>query len=88
MVGAVAVLAGWCRQALPAAVGTAGALALTFFLSWSDDETGLFMVGMVMVTGGSFAAVLAVGSVVTALRTRWDGRSAGWHRPGLGDWGW
>ncbi|MFE0346824.1 hypothetical protein [Streptomyces griseoluteus] len=47
--------------------GTSAGLTVAAFYDWSDDSTGLFMVGVTLVLLGSLAAT---GTVAAALRHR------------------
>lgn len=49
-------------------------LTVAAFHDWSDDASGLYMVGVVMVMLGSLAATAAVSSVIAAMSR--DGRRA------------
>ncbi|MFF9338777.1 MULTISPECIES: hypothetical protein [unclassified Streptomyces] len=64
------------------ALGTSAGLALAAFYDWSDDGSGLYVIGVFMVAAGSLAATM----VVQALVTRWSDRRvprrrARRHRP-------
>ncbi|MEU3605259.1 hypothetical protein AB0E83_07335 [Streptomyces sp. NPDC035033] len=48
------------------AVGTSAGLALAAFVDWSDDGSGLYLIGTFMVGAGSLAATAAVQALVTA----------------------
>ncbi|WP_330235112.1 hypothetical protein [Streptomyces sp. NBC_00566] len=67
----VPVCWGVLRRHVPGAVvGTSAGLTVAAFYDWSDDATGLFMVGVTLVLLGSLAAT---STVAAALRIR--GRS-------------
>ncbi|MFJ4889927.1 hypothetical protein ACIP5U_08180 [Streptomyces sp. NPDC088788] len=53
-----------------AVAGTTAGLTLAAGYDWSDDSSGLFMVGVVLVMMGSLAVTAAVSAVVPALRRR------------------
>ncbi|MFI6941295.1 hypothetical protein ACIBI4_18630 [Streptomyces sp. NPDC050418] len=61
------VLTAWRIHPAVPVVGVTAGLAGAAFHDWSDDATGLFMVGVVMVFVGSLAATSAVAAVVSAL---------------------
>ncbi|MFF9474541.1 hypothetical protein ACF1E9_18205 [Streptomyces roseolus] len=64
------------------ALGTSAGLALAAFLDWSDDASGLYLVGTVMVGGGCLAATLLVQALVGAWSGRQAPRRGAWtHRP-------
>ncbi|MFE5791795.1 hypothetical protein ACFQ8C_04370 [Streptomyces sp. NPDC056503] len=54
------------------ALGTSAGLALAAFVDWSDDASGLYAVGAVMVAGGSLAATFLVQGLVA----EWSDRRA------------
>ncbi|MFD0007015.1 hypothetical protein ACFVJ4_31910 [Streptomyces sp. NPDC127178] len=58
-----------------AVFGPTMGLAVAAFYDWSDDASGLYMVGVVMVTAGSLAATAAVSAVIGAMS--WNGQRAG-----------
>ncbi|WP_329188304.1 hypothetical protein [Streptomyces sp. NBC_01428] len=53
-----------------AVAGTTAGLTLAAGYDWSDDSSGLFVVGVVLVMMGSLAVTAAVSAVVPALRRR------------------
>ncbi|MEW1700494.1 hypothetical protein [Streptomyces sp. NPDC091278] len=55
------------RQVVAAAFGTSAGLTLASAVDWSDDSSGLFVIGVGMVALGTLGAAFAVGSLVTAL---------------------
>nr|WP_258318862.1 hypothetical protein [Streptomyces griseorubiginosus] len=56
------------RHGGPAVLGTTTGLTLAAFLDWSDDSTGQFMVGVMMVMMGSLTATALVTNVITSVR--------------------
>ncbi|MDG9718516.1 hypothetical protein [Streptomyces sp. DH24] len=58
-----------------AALGTTAGLTAAAFYDWSDDASGLFMVGVCMVMIGSLAVTAAVSAVIAAATG--NGRRAG-----------
>ncbi|MER6491546.1 hypothetical protein [Streptomyces griseorubiginosus] len=56
------------RHGASAVLGTTTGLTLAAFLDWSDDSTGQFMVGVMMVMLGSLAATALVTNVITSVR--------------------
>ncbi|MER5967317.1 hypothetical protein [Streptomyces sp. NPDC002057] len=52
---------------VPAALGTSGGLTLAAAYDWSDDASGLFMIGVVMVMIGSAAATTLTAFLTSAL---------------------
>ncbi|GAA3850480.1 hypothetical protein GCM10023084_00910 [Streptomyces lacrimifluminis] len=57
------------RRHFPGAVlGTTAGLTVAAFYDWSDDASGLFMVGVVMIMMGSLGATAAVSAVTVALK--------------------
>lgn len=70
---AVTLFAAVCQAAArghcAAAVGgTTVGLTLAAYVDWSDDASGLFMVGVVLVMVGSFVASAVVSAVIDTLR--------------------
>ncbi|MER8029309.1 hypothetical protein ABTZ78_10140 [Streptomyces bauhiniae] len=61
------------RHAQGAVVGTSAGLTIAAFYDWSDDATGLFMVGVTLILLGSLAAT---GTVAAVLRSRSESRPA------------
>ncbi|QOV42017.1 hypothetical protein [Streptomyces chromofuscus] len=53
------------RHALAAVLGVPLGLTACAFLDWSDDASGLFMVGVTMVLVGSLAVTAAVTALIT-----------------------
>ncbi|TQJ91624.1 hypothetical protein [Streptomyces sp. SLBN-31] len=47
-----------------AVVGTTAGLTLAAYLDWSDDSSGLFMVGVIMVLVGSLAATAVLATLI------------------------
>ncbi|WP_299527628.1 hypothetical protein [uncultured Streptomyces sp.] len=71
-----AVYASASRGRVVAAVlGTTAGLAAASFYDWSDDDSGLFVIGVAMVAGTALSAT----SLVAPLIARW--RDRGNHRP-------
>ncbi|MFF2201996.1 hypothetical protein [Streptomyces sp. NPDC058145] len=58
-----------------AVLGTSAGLTIAAYYDWSDDSSGLFVVGVGLVMMGSLAGTTVVSAVITAA-TR-DGRRAG-----------
>ncbi|MEV5434968.1 hypothetical protein AB0K80_02870 [Streptomyces sp. NPDC052682] len=57
------------RRHIPAAVfGTTAGLTVAAYYDWSDDATGLFLIGVLLVMAGSLAATAAVSGVVACAR--------------------
>lgn len=54
-------------RVLAPALGVAAGLAVACAYDWSDDGSGLFMVGVVMVLVGSLAVTAAVAGVIAAV---------------------
>ncbi|MFJ8045558.1 hypothetical protein ACIRBX_34130 [Kitasatospora sp. NPDC096147] len=54
------------RHGAAAALGTSAGLTLAVALDWSDDGSGLFLVGAAMVAVGSLAATGVVAGLTTA----------------------
>lgn len=67
--------AAYRRLFASAVVGTTAGLTVASFYDWSDDGSGLFMIGVMMVAAGSLAATVALSAVIASL-TR-EGRRAG-----------
>ncbi|MGW0776057.1 hypothetical protein ACWD01_20920 [Streptomyces sp. NPDC002835] len=57
-----------------AVLGTTLGLTAAAYYDWSDDATGLFVIGVVLVMLGSFAATAAVSAVIAAVKK--DGRGS------------
>jgi hypothetical protein len=55
-------------------LGTTLGLTAAAYYDWSDDASGLFMMGVVLVMMGSFAATAAVSAVIAAVQR--DGRGS------------
>ncbi|GAA4316580.1 hypothetical protein GCM10023086_39020 [Streptomyces venetus] len=64
------------RSNAGAVLGTTAGLTVAAFYDWSDDASGLFMVGVVLVMVGSLGVTALVSAVITAAKR--DGR----HHPG------
>ncbi|MFE7766573.1 hypothetical protein [Streptomyces sp. NPDC057438] len=58
------------RHIASAVVGTTAGLAVASFYDWSDDASGLFVIGVMMVTVGTAAVTTGVSFLVAALRRR------------------
>ncbi|GAA5020520.1 hypothetical protein [Streptomyces siamensis] len=58
-----------------AVLGTTIGLTVAAYVDWSDDSSGLFMVGVGMVMVGSLVVTALVASLIASFRH--DGRSAG-----------
>ena len=57
-----------------AVLGPTIGLTVAAFHDWSDDASGLFMIGVIMVMAGSLAATAAVSAVIGAMSR--DGRQS------------
>ncbi|MYW19100.1 hypothetical protein GT039_26855 [Streptomyces sp. SID2955] len=67
-------LAASRRHPVSAVVGTSAGLTAAAYLDWSDDSSGLFVIGVGLVMIGSLAATSAATGVITlARRGRTDG---------------
>jgi hypothetical protein len=55
------------RHIAGAVVGTTAGLAVASFYDWSDDASGLFFVGVMMVTVGTAAVTTGLSFLVAAL---------------------
>ncbi|MFF3252760.1 hypothetical protein ACFYWP_17520 [Actinacidiphila glaucinigra] len=66
------------RGLFPAAVlGTTAGLTAAAFYDWSDDSSGLFLVGVGMVATGSLVVTAAVAAVTASVLRRGRGRGTG-----------
>ncbi len=63
------VLAAWRSEPAVPVIGVTVGLVMASFADWSDDASGLFVIGVAMVAVGSFATTAAVAAVVSALTT-------------------
>ncbi|MEV6963304.1 hypothetical protein AB0M97_29935 [Streptomyces sp. NPDC051207] len=63
------------HHVLGPALGTSAGLTVAAYWDWSDDASGLFMIGVLMVMFGSFAVSAAVAAVIAAVTRR--GRRVG-----------
>lgn len=63
------------RHFAGAVLGTTLGLTAAAYYDWSDDASGLFMIGVVLIMMGSFAATAAVSAVIAAVKR--DGRGSG-----------
>ncbi|MEV8308169.1 hypothetical protein AB0P36_12580 [Streptomyces flavidovirens] len=63
------------RHNFVAVLGVPLGLTVAAFYDWSDDSSGLFMVGVVMVMMGSFTVTAAFAAVVASVKRR--GRQSG-----------
>ncbi|MFE3638439.1 hypothetical protein [Streptomyces sp. NPDC059168] len=77
---ALTLLAAVCwaalrNHAVAAAAGTSAGLTIAAYCDWSDDSSGLFVVGVGLVMLGSLAGTTVVSTLITAA-TR-HGRGAG-----------
>lgn len=66
LLAAVALVA-YVRHFVPAVLGSTLGLTLASFSDWSDDESGLFAVGVAMIMMGTFVGSALVAVVVGAL---------------------
>ncbi|WP_419996428.1 hypothetical protein [Streptomyces boninensis] len=60
------VLAALRGYAVGAVIGTSAGLTAAAFIDWSDDESGLFMVGVILVMVGSLVGTLVVSAIAQA----------------------
>ncbi|WP_392962332.1 hypothetical protein [Streptomyces sp. LN245] len=63
------------RYTRAAVLGTTAGLTVAAYYDWSDDSSGLFMVGVVLVMIGSLAVTAVVSAIASA--TRQGGRPPG-----------
>ena len=63
------------RYLAGAVLGTTAGLTVAAYYDWSDDSSGLFMVGVVLVMIGSLAVTAVVSAIASA--TRQGGRPQG-----------
>jgi hypothetical protein len=56
------------RHPVGAVLGTSAGLAAAAFYDWSDDSTGLFVIGVGLITLGSLAATATACAVITFTR--------------------
>jgi uncharacterized membrane protein len=56
------------RHFTGAVLGTTAGLTVAAFYDWSDDASGLFVVGVVLVMMGSLAVTTALSAVIGAVR--------------------
>jgi hypothetical protein len=63
------------RYIAGAVLGTTVGLTVAAYCDWSDDSSGLFMVGVGMVMMGSLVVTAIVSAVIAS--ARWDGRRIG-----------
>jgi len=56
------------RYFVGAVLGTTGGLTVAAFYDWSDDASGLFVVGVGMVMMGSLGVTIALSAVIASLR--------------------
>jgi len=68
-------LAAFRNYVAAAVLGTSAGLTIAAYYDWSDDSSGLFVVGVGLVMMGSLVGTTVVSAVITAA-TR-DGRRAG-----------
>ncbi|MFJ9040363.1 hypothetical protein ACIRF8_27750 [Streptomyces sp. NPDC102406] len=66
-----------------AVIGTTTGLTIAAWTDWSDDSSGLFAVGVAMLTVGSLAATTTVSAITSALVRARRGGGPG-SGPGLG----
>ncbi|TLQ43526.1 hypothetical protein [Streptomyces marianii] len=63
------------RHAVGAVLGTTVGLTVAAYYDWSDDSSGLFMIGVGTVMVGSLGATAAISGVIaSATRNRFDRR--------------
>lgn len=58
------------RHIAGAVVGTTAGLTVASFYDWSDDASGLFVIGVTMVTLGSIAVTTALSFLIAAVGSR------------------
>lgn len=63
------------RYIAGAVLGTTAGLTIAAFLDWSDDASGLFMVGVLLVMMGSLAVTAAASAVIASVNR--NGRRIG-----------
>ena len=56
------------RYVAAAVLGTTAGLTVAAYYDWSDDSSGLFMVGVVLVMMGSLAVTAVVSAIASAVR--------------------
>jgi hypothetical protein len=56
------------RHITDAVLGVTTGLTAAAFYDWSDDASGLFMVGVFLVAAGSFAATTAVTALIASMK--------------------
>ncbi|WP_105975146.1 hypothetical protein [Streptomyces geranii] len=56
------------RRHFAALPGVTAGLTAAAFYDWSDDSSGLYVIGVGMIMLGSLAAITAVAAVITALK--------------------
>ncbi|MFF1396785.1 hypothetical protein ACFVZD_23605 [Streptomyces sp. NPDC058287] len=65
------------RYAAAAVLGPTAGLTVAAYVDWSDDASGLFMIGVCLVMVGSAVVTSALSAVVTALTRHGRGRPGG-----------
>ncbi|MFD5323819.1 hypothetical protein [Streptomyces sp. NPDC127092] len=55
------------RHVVAGALGTTAGLTVAAYVDWSDDASGLYMIGVGMVMVGSLMATLAVSALIASL---------------------
>lgn len=60
------------RYIAGAVLGVTGGLTVAAYYDWSDDSSGLFMVGVGMVMMGSLVVTGVASAVIASVRTRAD----------------
>lgn len=76
---AIGVACGWLArrtELLGVIVSAVVGVAAACWTSWSDDESGMFVVGWIMVVFGTIVGAVAIVTVTAAARQRREGRSA------------
>jgi hypothetical protein len=63
-----------------AVVGTTAGLTVASYADWSDDASGLFVIGVGLVTVGSLVTTAAVCAVVAALKRQAPRPASPWSR--------
>ncbi|MFE5295932.1 hypothetical protein [Streptomyces sp. NPDC056632] len=67
------VAVGWAasrRHVQAASFGTAAGLTVASFVDWSDDASGLYVIGVGMVAAGSLAGAFAVSALIASVTGR------------------
>ncbi|MCX5083101.1 hypothetical protein ACFC1L_28065 [Streptomyces sp. NPDC056210] len=65
------------RYTAAAVIGTTAGLTVAAYVDWSDDASGLFMIGVCLVMMGSLVVTSALSAVIAALTGHGRGRPGG-----------